>query len=774
MITATIQEIVLAGLLHDIGKFAQRAGMSEYKDKSMEGILCRSTKQGYYTHQHVLYTLGYLDTVKDCFPDSINVGRLINLAAYHHNPSEEDHHIITIADRLSSGMDRFSDKELEYEAQGQFYEQPMLNIASTLSIKETENSAPLKTDASYLPIRPLDGNAIGTQGQKKISKNEYLQQWSQFEKDFLKLKGLGYDEFLAALLTILERYTWCIPSSTIDDPDISLFHHAKTTAAFAACIAVYAAKHGNWINTIQKDAPYTFVQGDMSGIQKFIFNLPTSKYNAKILRARSFQIWSLSFAFAKFATHTFGMTDANIITFAGGRFMLLVPRTDKTSQHVKNLQFLLDEYMLKGYSGQLACILSQTDINDSSELTKARGLELQFRMQNQEIQSKKKKFQLGLHKTWYMLDEEYEKLQKNGDCPLCQINPKESNSEHCKGCSSLISIGGTLMQAKRIVIDAKELLPFEEMVKVVRKSSASTVFGYTNREYIPGLPMITLPYLAPYRDDEETGLLSFEEIAMNSKTKKQKKLAMFKADIDNLGLLFSSSLGNRWSLSRYSDLSYQFQQFFSSFLAQMIQGNEKYKKSIYVVFSGGDDLCVIGPWDVVMEFALDFRQRLDVFTNHNKAITLSGGIALASSSLPVKNLAAMAENGLETSKQRKERNLIVKDGITIFGVTQSWEAFQRSLSNGKQMLKYIDANVVSKATVYRIIDFSHRAERVGNGELKDLLWASNYQYQLSRTIDKNQREVRSWFEQFGASPSQMVEARVSASYALYQVRDRSD
>ncbi|MBJ2354873.1 type III-A CRISPR-associated protein Cas10/Csm1, partial [Sphaerochaeta sp. S2] len=525
----------------------------------------------------MLYTLGYLDSVKDCFPDSINVGRMTGLAAYHHNPAEDDHHIITIADRLSSGMDRRSDKELEYEAQGKFYEQPMLNIASTLSIKETENSEIIKTESSFLPIRPLDGKAIGEQGHKKISKQEYLQQWSQFEKDFLKLKGLEYDEFLMALLTLLERYSWCIPSSTMDDPDISLFHHAKTTAAIAACIAVYASDHENWIETIQQDAPFTFVQGDMSGIQQYIFNLPTSKYNAKILRARSFQIWSLSFVFAKYVANAFGMMDTNIITFAGGRFLLLVPKTDKTSLLVKKLQSMLDEYMLNEYSGQIACILSQTDINDSSELMKSRGLELQFRMQNQEIQSKKKKFQLGLQKTWYMLEEEYEKLQKNGSCPLCQINPKEEDAEHCKSCDSLISIGGSLMQAKRIVLDAKELTSFGKMVKVVRKSATSDQFGYTNREYIPGLPMVTLPYLAPYRDDEETGLLSFEEIATDPVTNRQKKLAMFKADIDNLGLLFSSSLGDRWSLSRYSDLSYQFQQYFSSFLAQMIQGNERYK-----------------------------------------------------------------------------------------------------------------------------------------------------------------------------------------------------
>lgn len=42
--------------------------------------------------------------------------------------------------------------------------------------------------------------------------------------------------FSEAVLNILEKYTIAIPSSTIHLPDISLFDHLKTTAAFAVVL----------------------------------------------------------------------------------------------------------------------------------------------------------------------------------------------------------------------------------------------------------------------------------------------------------------------------------------------------------------------------------------------------------------------------------------------------------------------------------------------------------------------------------------------------------
>ena len=82
-----LEEIVLAAWLHDVGKFAQRADISELYDKGLEGQYCKTTKDGKYTHQHVIYTEGFLSKYRDVLPDSVNGENVKNLAANHHNPS---------------------------------------------------------------------------------------------------------------------------------------------------------------------------------------------------------------------------------------------------------------------------------------------------------------------------------------------------------------------------------------------------------------------------------------------------------------------------------------------------------------------------------------------------------------------------------------------------------------------------------------------------------------------------------------------------------------
>lgn len=768
---ATVQEVMIAGLLHDIGKFAQRADMVKFRDNSMEGYLCKKSHKGYYTHQHVLYTQGFLEMYKDCLPEEVNASRIINLASYHHNPSESEHEIIARADRLSSGMDRRTDKELEYESSGKYYEKPMISIASTLHIEESHTTKERRNTTGFLAIQPLQGDAVLCSNETGITKEDYFLQWQMFEEDYQKLKGLSCSQFLIALDSMLERYTWCIPSSTIDDPDVSLYHHAKTTAAFASCIASYALEHGDLKKAVDAENVFLFLQGDLSGIQKYIFNLPTTKRNAKILRARSFQVWALCLIIAKFITAKFGVSEINIITFAGGRFLLLLPATKNAQGKIDTIQTELDQYMINEFSGRLACILSSTNIQKNTELMQKYGGELQSRIFAGNMLNKKKKLQKGLQEYGAVLDEQYLRLQRSGVCPICDFNPKEIDKEYCQSCDDLTAVGSRLVKAEKIQFSADKLVSFGKMIRIFRKSDSSA-WGYTNRTYMPGYPMISLPYSAPFREDQDNELLTFEEIVESPDTNKKKKLAMFKADIDNLGLVFHSSLGNRWSLSRYSDISYQFHQFFSTFLNHLINTRKKYKNHIYVVYSGGDDLCVIGPWDIIMDFALEFRSNLDKFTNNNAMITLSGGIALASSSLPIRTLAHMSEESLDASKHRTDRGMLVKNGITIFGVTLSWEDYARCIEEGKHMYDLMtEGRKISSGTIYRIIDFSHRAERASKGNLRDLLWVSNYRYQIHRSIESKYSDVRDWFIKLGSSPEHMIRSRVSASYALYLVRD---
>ena len=260
---------------------------------------------------------------------------------------------------------------------------------------------------------------------------------------------------------------------------------------------------------------------------------------------------------------------------------------------------------------------------------------------------------------------------------------------------------------------------------------------------------------------------------------------MFKADIDNLGLIFSQSLGKRMSFSRYADLSHQLHYFFSGFYAWFVdnqkdQFNDFYRNKIYTVFSGGDDLCVLGTWESVMQFALDFQKELKKVTNSNPSVTISGGIALVNSKLPVRNIADEAESLLEKSKGKDGKN-----AVAVFGATVSWNEYEKLLEDGKYLQTQLELNkknpkeAVSTGVIYKFFDFANRAEKTLGSKnkiadvselvnAKDRIWKSNLIYVLARNV-KNP-EVHEKLKSFGNSPDEMIKSRIAVSYALYMNR----
>lgn len=786
----TKEEVVIAAWLHDVGKFAQRVEIHELYNKNLEGQYCKSTKDGRFTHQHVIYTEGFLDKFKSILPDNVNFEHIKMLAASHHNPSTYYDWIISEADRLSSGSDRCNilgiaecENENEFDEEKlKFYEKPMINILSTLHLNEKE--MPKK---AFCRMKPLDSDSVIPCENYKTSKEEYKTLWEMFVKDFQKLAGLEYDKFLLSLNSILERYWWCIPSATNSDADISLYQHSKTTAAFAATLFEYQKEQNDETElSLKTDGKkFLFINGDISGIQKYIFDLKTSADNAKLLRAKSFQLWALSEIVSQYIVKQFGVTYANIMTSAGGKFIILLPNTQKVKKRLEQLQLEIEEYFLNEFAGKLTFIVSDGTEACYKDLQKENVLALMNKIGDDGDIAKSKKMQKAIKKNGAVLERLYEDLQKNGECPKCGVFPAScpdgsDDDRQCKTCKKLIEIGGKLVKSAKIELHSDKLQHFGNVVKLYEWNEDIN-FYYSINDYKPGFPMVSLPYVAPKNENEE--LLTFEEIANRSKG--NKRLAMFKADIDNLGLIFSQSLGKRMSFSRYADLSHQLHYFFSGFYAWFVdtqkdQFNDFYRNKIYTVFSGGDDLCVLGTWESVMQFALDFQKELKKVTNSNPSVTISGGIALVNSKLPVRNIADEAESLLEKSKGKDGKN-----AVTVFGATVSWNEYEKLLEDGKYLQTQLELNKknpkdgVSTGVIYKFFDFANRAEKTLGSKnkiadvselvnAKDRIWKSNLIYVLARNV-KNP-ELHEKLKSFGNSPDEMIKSRVAVSYALYMNR----
>lgn len=740
---------------------------------------------------HGIDAANFIASNKNVFPAGINLENVKQLAVNWRNPSTYFEKLVNIADKLADGKN-FSGaggNQDEPESKLDFPEKPMVHILSSLHLDGRENPK-----LAFCKMEPLEKDNIIPEENCKASKEKYRELWEKFTADFKKLEGLSFDQFLLSLNSLLERYWWCIPSATNADADISLYQHAKTTAAFAASLYLYQKENGaeNETALMADGKKFLFINGDISGIQKYIFDLKTSADNAKLLRAKSFQLMALGEILSQFIVKKFGVTYANIMTSAGGKFIVLLPNTKSAKELLPKIQLEVEEYFLNEFAGKLACIISDGTEAAFKDLEKGNVLSLLNRIGDDADIAKSKKMQKALAKHGAVLNSHYDDLQKNGECPKCGVFAASraegtDDERECETCRTLIEVGGKLVKKAKITLYSDALKPFSQMIHFYNKDENPRFF-YSINDYKPGFPLMNLPYVAP--KDEKENLLTFEEIA--NKSKGNKKLAMFKSDVDNLGLVFSQSLGKRMSFSRYADLSHLLHFFFSSFYAWFVenhkdQNGEFYKDKIYTVFSGGDDLCVLGSWDSILQFACDFQKELDKFTNKNPSVTLSGGIELLSSNVPVRNIAEAAEENLDKSKARTDAGgKTVKNAITVFGATVSWEDYGKLLEEGKFIQSQLELNKknpkegVSSGVVYKFLDFANRAEKSLGGKKrkvadvselvnpKDRIWKSNLVYILARNVkDENLKER---LLSLGENPQSMINSRVAVSYALYTQR----
>ena len=137
---------------------------------------------------------------------------------------------------------------------------------------------------------------------------------------------------------------------------------------------------------------------------------------------------------------------------------------------------------------------------------------------------------------------------------------------------------------------------------------------------------------------------------------------------------------------------------------------------MYVVYSGGDDCFIIGPWNLIFDLASEIQEEFTDFTCSNKSITLSMGVSLIYHRFPVYKAANMAGKALNTSKEKG------KNRITVFDIDFQWDTEFSRVKNLKEKIeKTLVKKKVSRALLYRVsevfADFAQFKKGVERGNM---------------------------------------------------------
>lgn len=709
------KEILIKGaLLHDIGKVCYRAMNKRINHSKLGG-----------------------DFLEQYLKQNEEAERLLNCVRYHHKDylqkakldKNDLAYIVYEADNIASGMDR---RENEGEKKGF---DPKLNLDSIFSVFYSDKKIQV---ANKYPLIYKDINKAFNYPRKDIS----LATNSNYEALLNKIKSHFITKDISQisinqLLQILEEGFSYVPSSTnrAEVCDISLYVHSKITSAVASCMKLYFDEQqiqdykkycfNSGSKIFRNEKIYLLVSGDISGIQDFIYTIP-SKGALKTLRGRSLYIDLLLEEFIDEYLEQIGLSRANVLYSGGGHFYILAPNIEDTKKSIDKLQAKMNRWLMENIGINLYLAIGTAECS-ANNLMKSEAQGNLFAIVNKKLKDDKTiRYSKDEDFLEYIFNVEKEKDTAKKECNIChnlvdKLWKYNSDEEiACEFCLNLYKLGQDILTQDLVFVISEEKI--DGGIKIFGKDKDLYMYAvniegidmfkgkilriYSKNNLLENDLAIRL-YLADYSaKNENDEVMTFDDLAKSSCKidKGIKRLGVLRLDVDDLGIAFSSGFVSdkdkiednlRYAtLSRYADLSKDISMFFKVAINKICAGDligcvdfeekafnilgiaKAQKRKVNIIYAGGDDLFLVGAWDEVLEVAIDINRAFKQFTNGK--LTLSAGMAMFSPTYPISKMAEIAGLLVQMSKNRKDKN-----SIALFGMETNLKA------NGQLECKHI-------------------------------------------------------------------------------------
>ena len=708
-------DVAYGALLHDIGKFYQRTyEKSDLSKRELETT--RYHKNGnYHSHLHSGYTSRFLNKYLEMNNE------FEKLTSEHHHIDESEHflNIIKKADQIASAIDRqdeLKDNEAENK-KGSFITARLYSVLSEVDFGKEKNDNSIFSLSTRDQMNIPDANFV--RKSLKESVDEYKILFDEFadeiEKNIYLKKRVNFIAY-NYMYNLLNKYLVTVPASTYGGVKsaVSLFDHLKISSAIASCL---------YDKTCYDQEMFYMLEIDVSGIQSFIYQVVegsgTKPGLSKALRGRSILVGLITNAISYAFLNEFGLTVSNILFNTGGGSMILLPYNQSIEKRVMDLSKKIRKSLFDFF---------QTDITFVNAMLPVNKKELETFQTDKAIELKSLLGRNKMRKYQDIIDDAdffFDKIDFNSKCNTCG---RISKSEQCFICKMVEKISQiyTKNESFGIVydfnktIDIKNIetldLGFVRLLFINDKSyliddeiswyvDSINNFGFGNE--------IMTANDVPLDKDSNT-ILSFEKILkLTPEEYGDKKLAILKMDVDNLGGIFAFGLKAsdeprvQRSISKYVTMSRLMEFFFgheiknicrevSLKINENIDDKVKNGTMFYINYAGGDDLVIIGSAYSIVELALEIHKRFTEFTN-NKNITISGGINFQNDKKPIRFGVQMAEEALSMSKDGD------KNAITLLNTTVPFVEFEELLVEVKEICKFILEGKLSRTMLFNLM-----------------------------------------------------------------------
>ncbi|MDO5334873.1 MAG: type III-A CRISPR-associated protein Cas10/Csm1 [Coriobacteriia bacterium] len=630
------------------------------------------------------------------------------------------------------------------------------------------------------------------------------------------LSGISIDpKEVNSLLHVLEATTRTVPSSTNTSElvDVSLYDHSKTTAGLAACVYDYLAAKG--VTDYRKalfsgassqsyyyEPMFLLSSFDMSGIQDFIYNISGSGA-LKQLRARSLYLDFMMEHIVDELLDRLSLNRSNVLYIGGGHSYLILPNTDFAKNELSKFLSELKAWFISRHGTDL--YLAAAYVECSSDDLANKGEDKQrfpglFRELSARLSTAKASRYTAADIAELNFSPQHDEMER--ECQECHRSSSLVERHGvllCSTCASLHDVSADLVGEKNVfaVIDksSEEFsdepsgdrlhleLPFGAELVLYRRdrylSERPLVRRvYTKNDWEAGIDFATHVWIGDYTADTDgQGVSSYaidaatiEESETLEGSKGIKRLGVLRADVDNLGAAFANGFPcEKASISRTATLSRALSLFFKKEINEIL---EKSDYRLQIIYSGGDDLFIVGNWSDVLYAAIDIRNEFKEFTG-NGCLTISAGIGMFGETYPIARMASEAGELEDVAKLcsriGKDGSSIQKDAVTLWRdeMVFGWDYLVDVVEPRMRELREIfEANEKGKAFIYRMLALLRDYDQVISAPRFAYLLARSFEY--ADDADALSKKFYSW-----ALDGEQRKCLVAAlEWYVYSIRER--
>jgi CRISPR-associated protein Csm1 len=493
------------------------------------------------------------------------------------------------------------------------------------------------------------------------------------------------------ILRLHASYTSC---GIVGFENVSIYQHIRSALAFFDALMLADKDSGN---------PFIFIGADLSGVQSYLYDI-ISTNAARNLKGRSFYLQVLTENTLQLLLKECENPDAEhwVIYNSGGGFYMLAPNNDVVKKALQEVMTTLEVrlfeehgnslYLALGYiEFGLNIILSGDISNLWQELTHKLGKIKRQRFDNHIVEN---------------FDQLFEPITIDSleqDAITGEIIGR--NVQAGRGKQKIKSKEGG--ETRYVLNKNFEQIKYGRELKKANFWTSSFepdsqafdrpglgLFNNLNDE-LPKNRLGWIRQLNNYSADLDTYLIGGNSYPVNKEgdpkyfdalpaNRNFNKLGVLRMDVDNLGHIFINGLNKqRVSFSKYAELSSKMDLFFRGYLNVLREEiedlaqsglKEEENGSVYILYSGGDDLFIIGDWHKAILFADKINKSFNQWVCGNSKISISGGLEIMNPKYPI--LKAAYEAGKREQEAKDYKNG-AKNAFSVFGQVVSWNEFDR-------------------------------------------------------------------------------------------------